>query len=506
MKTKLIVLVISLMALLTSCAVNPDIQETTTPFERTYVSADVTYSESIAQYGFRLNMDFTATEFAKYYFESGIEDEEREACIETTDNLLSNQSFQGVQPEIYIFTRDRYDYKYIDHHKLYSSLQDWKSVEYMTDVLLVTYGESVHYGTAFGYANYLAKSYNLNSYDGEFLNPSVSDIMDLNYLCFDEAFSTSDDIAVAKGIACDFVESYINQHGEQTVQQLLASYAKSIDALAAYYKDSGVSYTPSAVQYGYGGKKYDYLVYSDYGTFYIGTDWVDMCAEQNPLITDGFLHANYAETKAFFETNLKQMKQYQDLFNLDDYNHDLDIVFTKPMDASKYSFYQSVNHRIYLYNIDSLMHEYIHSLTTTNSSMAMWKIEGFARYFSYYYDFYGMPFLNQDYNNTPDTPTTKYVHEYLATINRPIDMAKDYCELENVAVYYFGFTDPNKNYLTGSSFVQYLVKQYGEEAVINSIYGNGNPLPKTYAELVKEWNEFIEREYTGYSKYKKNSD
>ena len=56
-------------------------------------------------------------------------------------------------------------------------------------------------------------------------------------------------------------------------------------------------------------------------------------------------------------------------------------------------------------------------------------------------------------------------------------------------------------HLIGSSFVQHLVKQYGEEAVINSIYGGGEPLPKTYAQLVKEWNEFIESEYTGYSKY-----
>ena len=148
------------------------------------------------------------------------------------------------------------------------------------------------------------------------------------------------------------------------------------------------------------------------------------------------------------------------------------------------------------------MHEYIHSLTTTNTSiMPSWKVEGFARYFSYYYDFYGIPFLNQDYNNTPNTPTTKYIHEYLAAINRPIDMAKDYCELENIAVYYFSFANPNANYVAGSSFVQYLVNQYGEEAVINSIYGNGDSLPKTYAELVKEWNEYIETNYKNYSKY-----
>ena len=497
MKNKRIVLIISLILLLTSCVKNPFARP-----KRTYVSADVTYSESNAQYAFRLNMDSTKTEFAKYFFETSMEYEERENCIETTDALLSSQSLNGVIPEIYIFSKDRYDYKYVTDNKLYSSIQDWKSVEYITDVLLAAYGETAHYGTVFGYANYLVKSYNWHSYDGIFSNPSVGDILDLNYLCFDENFATSNDVTIAKEVACAFVDAYINQHGEQAFQQLLSAPSKSINALATYYTENGVSYTPSAVQYGYGGKSYDYLVYSDYGTFYIGKDWVDMNAEYNPLITDGFLHSNYADTKAFFETNLKQMKQYQDLFNLDNYNNDLDIIFSKPLNISQSSFYQSVIHRIYVYNVDSLMHEYIHSLTPISTSMAMWKVEGFARYFSYYYDFYGMPFLNQDYNNSPNTPELKYIHEYLATINRPIDMEKDYCELENVAVHYFNFTNPNANYLAGSSFVQYLVKQYGEEAVIHSIYGNGDPLPKTYAELVKEWNEFIEANYSNYSKYK----
>ncbi len=501
MKKRLIAFVIPLMLFLASCA-----DESSIPSGRSYISADVTYSEPTAQYGFRMDMDSTETELAKYFFESNIDDKEREACIEATEKVLLNQTLENGVPEIYIFSQDRYDYKLISDHKLYSFLQEWNSVEYITDVLLVAYGESAHYGTAFGYANYLAKSYSWNSFDGVFSHPSVGDIMDLSYLCFDEAFATSDDVVAAKGIACAFVESYIRQHGEQAFQQLLVSPSKSIDALAAYYKDSGVSYIPSAVQYGYGGRAYDYIVYSTYGTFYIANDWVDMNAEYNPLITDGFLHSNYAETKAFFETNLKQMKQYQDLFNLDDYNNDLDIIFSNPLSVSKFSFYQTVIHRIYLYNVDSLMHEYIHSLTTTNTSMAMWKDEGFARYFSYYYDFYGMPFLNQDYNNSPNTPELKYIHEYLAAINRPIDMAKDYCELENVAVHYFGFTDPNANYLTGSSFIQYLVNQYGEEAVINSIYGNGDPLPKTYTELVKDWNGFIEEKYMHYSKYEQNSD
>ena len=114
MKNKLIVLFIFLTALLTSCNVNPDNQDSTTPpEERNYISSDITYSEPTAQYGFRLDMDYTETEFAKYHFESCIDDKERESCIETTDLLLSGQSRDGVVPEIYIFSQARYDYKYI---------------------------------------------------------------------------------------------------------------------------------------------------------------------------------------------------------------------------------------------------------------------------------------------------------------------------------------------------------------------------------------------------------
>ena len=493
MNKSVILFILSVIFLLIFCACSGN---------TSYVSTDVTYSEPTAQYAFRLNMDFTETEYAKYYFEPTIENKERNACIDVTDHLLSSQSIGDVIPEFYIFSKERYDYQYISDHKLYSSLQKWKSAAYITDVLLTVYGESSHYGTAFGYANYLAKNQKWDAVIGKFSAPANIDILDLNYLCFNEAFASSDDITAAGEIVCDFVTSYIGQYGEQALKQLLSSPSESIDALAAYYAENSVPYIPSAIQYGHGGKSYDYLVYSDYGTFYIANDWVDLQADLNPLVTDGFLHTDYSNTKAFFETNLKQMKQYQDLFALDHYNNELEIVFPKSISASNNSYYHGIDHRIYLYNVDSLMHEYIHSLTVMKSTMSGWKVEGFARYFSYYYDLYGIAMLNQDYNNTPNIPELQHINEYSANVNRPIDIAKDYSELENIVVYSRSWTNPDENYITGSSFVQYLVKQYGETAVINFIYGNEEPLPKTYRELVKEWNEYIESNYQTYSKYK----
>ena len=46
-------------------------------YERNYVSTEVTYSEPTAQYAFRLNMDSTQTESAKYFFDSNIDDEDQ---------------------------------------------------------------------------------------------------------------------------------------------------------------------------------------------------------------------------------------------------------------------------------------------------------------------------------------------------------------------------------------------------------------------------------------------
>lgn len=80
-------------------------------------------------------------------------------------------------------------------------------------------------------------------------------------------------------------------------------------------------------------------------------------------------------------------------------------------------------------------------------------------------------------------------------------MAVDFEKLENIAVYSRGYTSPNDSYVAGSSFVQYLVKAFGEQAVIDSIYGSGTPLPQSMSELVQLWQEYLQTNYSTYSLY-----
>ena len=122
MRNKLIIIVISLMMLISSCAF---------PSGRNYVSTEITYSEPAEMYAFRLDMNSAETENAKYFFEQSIDNKEREECIKTTEKILSSQASIDIIPEIYIFSQNRYDFKYIKDHKFYSYVQDWKSVDYI---------------------------------------------------------------------------------------------------------------------------------------------------------------------------------------------------------------------------------------------------------------------------------------------------------------------------------------------------------------------------------------
>lgn len=242
------------------------------------------------------------------------------------------------------------------------------------------------------------------------------------------------------------------------------------------------------------------MLKSELGTFYIGADWTDTNTTLNPLIAEKFLHKNYTETKMFFERNTDQMRCFQELFELENYDNDLTLIFPNSRSGSRYSYYQSGLHRIIVHNVDSLMHEYIHALTKPDPSQQLWETEGFARYFSYCYDYYGVAFLNEDYNTAVKSETTEYLFEFKQTIARPIDVQTDFKELENIAVYSRHYTDPNASYVAGSSFVQYLVQVYGEAEVVHCIYGNDS-FPKSYSELVEEWQQYIEEAYSDFSRY-----
>ena len=256
------------------------------------------------------------------------------------------------------------------------------------------------------------------------------------------------------------------------------------------------------IRYQYGGLSFDYAAACKYACLYVDRDWKDKLWKINPMISENFLHEAYGEVRKFFECNERQMQQYQELFGFDSYDNSLLIYIQSLSDTRlESSNYYGLEHRIHMEVVNTLMHEYIHSVMYGRIELnSLWKREGFATYFSYKFNKYAYDYLNEFWNNY----SAIWVQEYIDTLGRPIDMRTDILEFWDILIYVNGITDPDSDYESGASFIGYLINQYGEQAVIAYVCSDDEynaEWGKSYDELVQDWNRYIEENYSQYSAY-----
>lgn len=454
-----------------------------------------------APYGLNKALETAERNGVTYAFEPQIPLAERAECIQATEAILRRIGIdQAIQVNLY--TAETYDSTFVENGSVYTHLQDWKSPEYTVSLLYGLLGEYCHYGALYGYASYLGSELwghslpTCDKFEGN------QNFLDLNLLCFRLEFVSTDDIEIAKKISNTFVSEYIAAHGEPEFLQLLKKSGDIEQAdtfhqtLAEFYVSKNVGYTPTDILYRLGGRGYDYIVSCPYAVIYVEKDWVDMNKDMCPYTYDNFLHENYDDVKQYFTINIREMVKYRELFALDSYNDNLNIYFTNHYGQS--SYYLAQTHSIVTQNTASLGHEYIHSLTHERSVMEPWAIEGFARYFSYYYNYYGNAMSTVDFNTTD----LKYILEYKTNLGRDIDMNTDYAEIYHLMAYCNSYDDPNdaKGYVAGSSFIDYLISRFGEEEVIEIICVTHDFGAYTYDELVADWQAFLQENYAGYTK------
>ncbi len=498
--------------------------------ERAYERDIIYYSETSEGYHLRKDVEKTQTDYAVYYFELPIGEQERNACIAATDRMLSR--IEGVLPEIEIVVLQQksYDGVSVSGSRLYLTPRSWDSVDYLARVLLAGYAEWGNYGLAYGYADYLCRK--AGSGDGEagsndreaesngreadpglreagsFLPMSVPEAYDLNLLCFDERFVSPEDVEAAKNNACLFVEDYLSSHSEEEFLELLSAsgtvegVSRANEALEAFYAGTGVNVSLTEILYRDGGALSDYAAGCEYASFYVYRDWQDFSWEKNPMVSENFLHEDYGEVREFFECSTDLMRQYRELFGFESYNDDVIVFFKNDNVVSKVSYYAMGKHIIHLESVGSLVHEYIHSLMEGRfeDQKNRWKVEGFATYFGTKYDVYSPDFLSAKMNDL--SSTTIWIQEYIDMLGRPIDMRTDVHEFYDLVTYAYEKIDPNASYQSGSSFIHYLVGQYGEQAVIAYVCSDNDynaEWDKSYYDLVQEWRKYIQDNYSQYS-------
>ena len=496
-------------------------EESTAAIERTYEKESVLYSEPMGL-SFQKDLEKTRTDYAAYYFEAAISEEERNACIETTDRMLA--CIDAVLPvfEVVVLEpKESYGAAAVTANRLFLPVQQWDSVDYLARVLLSGYGEWGNYGLAYGYADYIYRKAGLDGEDrstGEkeegngdsFLPMSAPELYDLNLLCFEERFSSAEDVEAAKNNACLFVKEYLSVHSEEEFLELLASSGTLEDAVGAgealegFYAEKGVECSLSSIRYQYGGLTLDYAAACEYACFHVARDWQDQSWKQFQIVPENYLHEDYDEVRAFFECSERQMGEYQELFGFDSYDNSLLVRVAEYYNTRVGGLYLGDEHTIWLFSLNSLMHEYVHSIMFGRFQDwgSKWKTEGFARYFDYKYSVFAQDFYNEFWNRENLTDVAgELMPRYIEFVGRPIDMQMDYPDLDDLFVYYRGIKNPDATYDAGSSFVGYLVEQYGEQEAIAYIISDNEynaEWDKSYDELVQDWNQYIEEKCSQY--------
>jgi len=201
----------------------PPFDISTVTFSNTQVMLSEGHDSVGAPYGLKKTLEICEHEGVTYAFEPQISYEERAACIWVTNALLDRIG-AGKNIQINIYAADTYDRTFTENSSIYTHLQNWKSPEYTASLLYGLLGDYCHYGTLYGYANYLGSELFGTAVPVCDENPKLEgncSFLDLNLLCFRPEFVSADDIEIAKKISNAFVNEYINAHGEAEFLQLM---------------------------------------------------------------------------------------------------------------------------------------------------------------------------------------------------------------------------------------------------------------------------------------------
>ena len=508
-------LIAALLFALLLCACGEETPAPTLPSgeeeEITFTSQQVKFSESDDSIGavFGLNKVMEVCQYGgvTYGFEKTVAMEERTACIRATQAVLDHLD-AGLDLQIYIFSNDSYGKTFVKGNALYTCPLDWQSPEYMAALIQAVFGEYCNYGAAYGYGSYLCGQLfgqEVNLCGEDWAYEGNEDILDLNVLCFRNSFFDGKDIKAARRIANTFADTYIRQQGETAYQQLMAQSGDPAQAeafarvLGEFYGELGIAYQPSSLVIRSGGEGYDYIVKSQYAVLFVETDWEDKNQGLCPEYYEDFLHKNYADVRRYFTVNIEEMGKYQEFFGLDAYDNDLNIYFTNHYNRYAVSYIEK-KHAITVQTVSSFSTGYFTALMEqTDYRQEGWAVTGFTQIFGWRYNTYGNTLSNYIANVTKPETSRKYREACLRYLGRDLDYNTDLYVIHHIEACIDQETDPNKNYISGGSFVAYLAERFGEQEVVDIVLNRKDFEGTTYEELVADWQTFLAENYAQYA-------
>ena len=462
-----------------------------------------------AVYSLSRNMETCTLGNRMYSFEKSIGEADRAARIRETEELFRRL---GIDPELRICLYTTLKDTYIEDGSVYGRFGSLTGADYTAAVLLGVYGEFGNYGMATGYARLLA---------GE--TPAEIDELsadwayyDLNYLCFQPAFSSEEDAALCEKLALAFAADYVEKHGDAAYLELLRRSGEPEEAEAAraalldFYAAKGVEPVLSPILYAMGGANYDYLAKCEYACNYLDKSWSDPDMIEAGLYTETYLHEKYEDVRDCFETLGKEMRQCQEFFRLYPYRNELKVFIVGSKAPFAGGYYRDDYHDVFLNALSVYTHEYIHAITANclKKPIVSWQAEGLSYYYQAKFSRYFCEITNY-YHDISVFPTQKWLLRHYEEYGRPSDTEKDWAdECDRKAFFYDAYFlgERAKNlYDASASFLNYLFRQFGEREVLDYLLDNHDLTTltdMTFDELTAAWKEENDARFEKHPKWK----
>ncbi len=449
-----------------------------------------------------------------YCFDTNIPEADCRERIRFTEELLIKA---GITREFRIcfYYVVKMKHTYVENGSLYCRMGHMSDIDYLTAVLLAAYGEFANYGMAYGYAGLL-----FGEAIPEASYPEDWDYYDLNLLCFSPDFCDEEKLNNNKAIALDFASTYVAQQGHEVYQDLLeksgqletAETARA--ALAEHYKNCGVEPKLSPLLYAMGGTTYSHILRCEHATFYTERDWSDKDWDHfydisgwrdlhYEIIRGG---TSYKAYKNLFEHLRLEMKQYQLFFSPYPNKNHLPVFLVNHAGMTNAGYYNPHQHQVYLSTLPRLAHEYIHSLTYSKlKTSTRWIIEGIASYYETRFSEYSNALYVCIVEAGKDcgAEMKSVSKRFLDSLGRRFDPVHDSADYSSLKTYFYGYSVYDEPYSAGSAFIDYLIKCFGERAVLDYFlvhHDLSRLTDKSMDDLMLEWKSYLEERFMDYEK------
>lgn len=432
------------------------------------------------------------TKNAEYFFEDSIEINTSKEFVNNSEKVLEKINYKAQK--IYIMK----DYSpALFYGNIYSNIDMNKTVGYIALLLLAKFNTFGNYGLAYALANDYCKYLKWDCENTKLIDlPNESIAYDLSVLNFSLQYSTEEEVQVAKKASLNFFEYLKTYQSIAQIENLLSDTISFKVKLSQFYNSTNISHTLTEIEYGFGGKTYDFSAKTELATFFINKSYINFYITE--IIDEYFLHNNYKSTNLYLCQVLSDMKDLQKIIGLENYRNDL-LVFYKNFED--YSQYDSSGHMIMIIDIFTFSHEYVHSLTIPNVIfLDKWVIEGIALFIGEGFGVYEQDVLQFVFEVVSEQ-NVNYFKELLAFLDRNIDFSRDRRTIYDYYTYKENYTI-NTHY-GAYSFLLYLsdTLTYSQvkEALVSKT-GEFEPLPKTIEQYVAEWNAYIKNKFKNIDK------